>query len=81
MLPPFPIEPAPVPFPCQSAGYAIAALQLARNLCLRATYIPSGGTDCKRDTPVTHTLWVMGDKKQVERFRLELYLQSDTRHK
>lgn len=75
-IPPFPIDPPPVAIPCESAGHAVEVLHLAHQNCLRASYVPHGGMGCTMDIPVTHTVWVLGEPKQIEIFQAELKLQT-----
>lgn len=56
------------PIPTQSAGTALRILREARALGLSASYHPHGGMTEKRDTPVSHTVWVMGTQYAVRKF-------------
>lgn len=67
-----------LPFLCQSAGEAIDILAMARSLCLKASYHPSGGMACTHYVPITHTAWIMGSPAQVERFMTEFVAKGMT---
>lgn len=43
----------------QSVTEAIALINFARSICLRASYHPSGGEGRMADVPITHTVWVL----------------------
>lgn len=64
-----------MPLPVPTPGDALRLLALARCHYLRASYHPHGGTDRTHDTPVTHTVWVMGNEIAVLKFQEELCLQ------
>lgn len=80
MMPPFPIEPPPTLITCASAGEAIETLRLARVHRLRATYLPTGGTGCATYTPITHRVFVMGDKGEIEKLIEELKVNHEEEH-
>jgi len=56
------------PIPAPSVRAALCLLHSARRAGLSASYHPHGGMTEKRDTPVSHTVWVMGTQYAVRKF-------------
>jgi hypothetical protein len=54
--------------PVSSVREALTVMREARELCLSASYHPSGGDTCRAYTPATHTVWIMGDPERIAQF-------------
>ena len=58
-------DPKPLSIPCSSTARAVELVSKAHSLGLSASYHPHGGMTATRYTPVTHTVWVTGTRKQL----------------
>ena len=63
-----PLAAIPVP----TVGDALVVLLLAREYCLEASYHPAGGDSCHGYTPVTHTVYVVGNVQDIMQFKSQL---------
>lgn len=54
--------------PCCNAAQALRVHHLALLQGLRASYHPSGGDTAQTMRAVSHTVWVMGAPKRVQKF-------------
>jgi len=53
---------------CNSVSEALDLIARARESGLKAAYLPHGGIDAHRDTPITHRVPLMGTHVQIQRF-------------
>ena len=69
-----------VPIKCASEHFAFTALALAHRYNLKTMYHPHGGRGPKFYVPITHTLWVIGDERDIRAFRCALVKTSERNH-
>lgn len=53
---------------CPTFGDALSTILHARRCGLSCAYLPHGGIDAHRDTPVTHRVPIMGTSAKIENF-------------
>ena len=58
--------------PVSSVGEALIVMREARALCLAASYHPQGGETCRGYTQPAHTVWVVGEEKNIAQFQKQL---------
>jgi len=76
---PFPLLNIPVEIRCDSVGYAFKVIDLARSMCIHASYHPSGGETHLKNYPIAHQVWVMGDESQIEQLKSAIVKLSETK--
>ena len=59
-------------FLCPSFSDALELIILARAAGLAAAYLPHGGIDAHRDTPITHRVPIVGSPVRVNKFIQEV---------
>lgn len=53
---------------CDNFLHAMRLHSIALGLGLHSTYRPNGGTDDAHDTPITHTIGLLGEPQKINDF-------------